>query len=424
MTAPSSSSAPPPGTERLGTWLRGKYRLDAVLGVGGMAVVYAVTHRNGRRFALKMLHPELSGRSDLRKRFLREGYIANAVGHSGAVAVLDDDIAEDGSAFLVMELLDGEGLDSLIGRYPEGIAVAPALSLAYQVLDVLAAAHAKSVVHRDIKPGNLFATRKGETKVLDFGIARLDEPGGGKATTRTGMTMGTPAFMAPEQAMGRPIDARADLFSVGATLFTVLSGRFVHHGDTGQELMIKAATEPAPSLASLAPHIPSVVTACIDRALAFSITERWQSAEMMQAAIADAFHSLTGGELSGSHLAAIVTHSHVKEILRLGARGHSAGGPHRLAAPTGASAGGDDAAARRRRARRVERCEGPRVGSGRLAGAGLADHGRAGVRDPAAHRLRGHSACGRAAQAGPRGRGRPRAARGARRRRRRPEHQG
>jgi serine/threonine-protein kinase len=294
--------------------LRGKYRLDGILGVGGMAVVFAVTHRNGRRFALKMLHSELSVRADLRKRFLREGYIANAVGHPSAVAVLDDDVAEDGSAFLVMELLDGEGLDGILGRHPEGIAVPAALSLAYQLLDVLAAAHAKNIIHRDIKPGNLFATRKGEVKVLDFGIARLQEPEGQQATTRTGMTMGTPAFMSPEQAMGRPIDARADLFSVGATLFTLLSGRFVHQGDTGQELMVKAATEPAPPLVSVAPQIPEAVGACIDRALAFGLGERWQSAEMMQAAVADAFQALTGGEISMSQLASIVTRSQAVDL--------------------------------------------------------------------------------------------------------------
>jgi len=312
VTGPSSS-VPLPGNERLGTWLRGKYRLDAVLGIGGMALVFAVTHRNGRRFALKMLHPELSVRSELRKRFLREGYIANAVGHAGAVAVLDDDVAEDGSAFLVMELLDGEGLDGIMGRHPDGLPVTAALSLAYQLLDVLAAAHARNIVHRDIKPGNLFATRKGDLKVLDFGIARLQEPDG-KSTTRTGITMGTPAFMAPEQAMGKPIDARADLFSVGATLFTLLSGRFVHQGDTGQELMVKAATEPAPPLASIAPQLPAAVCAMVDRALAFGLTERWQSAEMMQAAVADAFQAIAGGEVSGSHLAAIVTRSQAGEI--------------------------------------------------------------------------------------------------------------
>src|SRR5580692_7221435 len=97
--------------KRIGTVLRGKYRIDRVLGVGGMAVVYAATHRNKKRFALKMLHPELSTREDIRTRFLREGYVANSVEHPGAVAVMDDDVAEDGAAFLVMELLDGVGVE-------------------------------------------------------------------------------------------------------------------------------------------------------------------------------------------------------------------------------------------------------------------------------------------------------------------------
>src|SRR5580700_4901474 len=104
---------------RIGKVLRGKYRLDRVLGIGGMAVVYAATHRNKKKFAIKMLHPELSVRENIRTRFLREGYVANSVEHPGAVAVLDDDVAEDGSAFLVMELLEGSPLDEL-ARKQEG----------------------------------------------------------------------------------------------------------------------------------------------------------------------------------------------------------------------------------------------------------------------------------------------------------------
>lgn len=98
---------------RIGTVLRGKYRIDAVLGVGGMAVVYVVTHRNQKRFALKILHPEISIRADIRQRFLREGYAANTLNHPGAVAVMDDDVTEDGAAFLVMELLDGAPVESV-----------------------------------------------------------------------------------------------------------------------------------------------------------------------------------------------------------------------------------------------------------------------------------------------------------------------
>jgi serine/threonine-protein kinase len=330
----TSSSVPPPGNERLGTWLRGKYRLDAILGVGGMAVVFAVTHRNGRRFALKMLYPEYSLRGDLRKRFLREGYIANAVGHAGAVAVLDDDVAEDGSAFLVMELLDGEGLDDVLDRHPGGIPPVAALSAAYQLLDTLVAAHAKNIIHRDIKPGNLFATRKGELKVLDFGIARLQDPEG-KTATRSGVTLGTPAFMAPEQAKGKPLDARADLYSVGATLFTLLSGRLVHEADNAQELMIKAATEPAPKLSSVAPHLPASLEEIVNRALAFNIADRWQSAVLMKLAVAHAVEELTGGEaVTPSQLAPLLVRSRADEIYSSMPEGAPAGAP-RETVPSG-----------------------------------------------------------------------------------------
>jgi serine/threonine-protein kinase len=306
-----TASPPSPGKERIGTWLRGKYRIDAVLGTGGMGVVFAVTHRNGRRFALKLLHPEHSVREEFRKRFLREGYIANAVGHQGAVAVLDDDVDQDGSAFLVMELLDGEVLDGILSRHPAGIPLRAALSAGHQALDVLAAAHAKNIIHRDIKPGNLFATRSGELKLLDFGIARLEDASE-VSTTRSGMTMGTPAFMSPEQAGGRPIDARGDLYSLGATLFTLLTGRFVHEAKNAQELMIKAATQQAVLLSDAAPHIPRSISDTVDRALAFKPEDRWQSAEAMRDALGEAFRALPGeGELSPVHLAEVVGRSRI-----------------------------------------------------------------------------------------------------------------
>jgi eukaryotic-like serine/threonine-protein kinase len=332
ITSPPSS-VPPPGNERLGTWLRGKYRVDSVLGVGGMAVVFAVTHRNGRRFALKMLYPEFSVRGDLRKRFLREGYIANAVGHPGAVAVLDDDVAEDGSAFLVMELLDGEGLDDIVDRHPQGLPPLAALSAAYQMLDTLVAAHAKNIVHRDIKPGNLFVIRSGEVKVLDFGIARLQDADS-KTATRSGVTLGTPAFMAPEQAKGKAIDARADIYSVGATLFTLLSGRFVHEGENAQELMVKAATEPAPKLASIVPGVPAPVDEIVDRALAFHLADRWPSAVLMKAAVAHAVDVLTGGGIvAPSQLAPLLLpRSRVEEIYASLPSGPPVGAPSKTPA--------------------------------------------------------------------------------------------
>ncbi len=196
---------------RVGQTLNGKYRLDRLLGIGGMASVYAATHRNKKRVAVKMLHPELSVHEGLRSRFMREGYVANTVEHPGAVAVLDDDVAADGSAFLVMELLEGATLDDLCDRQGGRLPLGQVMAVAEQLLDVLAAADAKHIVHRDIKPSNVFVTRQGQIKVLDFGVARLRDTDGAHAT-HSGMALGTPAFMAPEQALGRSeeIIARAD----------------------------------------------------------------------------------------------------------------------------------------------------------------------------------------------------------------------
>jgi serine/threonine-protein kinase len=277
--------------QRIGQVLRDKYRIDRVIGVGGMAAVYAATHRNQKQFAVKVLHTELSYRDDIRTRFLREGYAANSVKHSGAVAVLDDDVAEDGAAFLVMELLEGASVEALAeqagGRLGEGYAI----GIAYQLLDTLASAHAQGIVHRDIKPANLFVTREGQLKVLDFGIARVrDVASGGANVTGTGMLLGTPAYMAPEQALGKSseIDAQTDLWAVGATLFTLLSGRLVHDGETPSHLMILAATTPARSLAVVAPHVSPAVVGLVDGALAFAKASRWPSAAAMRDAARDA----------------------------------------------------------------------------------------------------------------------------------------
>jgi serine/threonine-protein kinase len=227
---------------RVGQVLKEKWRLDVLLGVGGMAAVYAATHRNGSRVAIKLLHPELSTHHQVRTRFLREGYVANAVSHEGAVRVSDDDVAEDGAAFLVMELLEGETLEDRRVRSGGRLDEDEVLSVTDQLLDVLIAAHAKGVIHRDIKPDNVFVTRTGQVKVLDFGIARLREVTSKSTATVSGATMGTPAFMPPEQARGLwdEVDGRSDLWAVGATMFNLLAGQVVHEGRTANESLVLA----------------------------------------------------------------------------------------------------------------------------------------------------------------------------------------
>ena len=297
---------------RIGTVLRGKYRIDGVLGMGGMAVVYAATHRNTKRFAVKMLHPELSIHDDIRTRFLREGYVANSVQHPGAVAVLDDDVAEDGAAFLVMELLDGAGAEQLWEKRGKRLSVPVVLAMSQQLLDVLAAAHARTIVHRDIKPANVFLTRDGTLKVLDFGIARLRDATT-ERLTRTGIMLGTPAFIAPEQALGQSsrVDGLTDVWAVGATMFSLLSGSLVHDGDNTQMLVVQAATQPARSIARVVAHVPPPVAAVIDRALSYDKAHRWPSAAAMRDAVERASLEAFGERPSKTALASLVAEDHV-----------------------------------------------------------------------------------------------------------------
>jgi serine/threonine-protein kinase len=285
---------------RVGQVLRDKWRLDVLLGVGGMAAVYAATHRNGSRAAVKVLHSELSINPQVRTRFLREGYVANKVGHEGAVKIIDDDTAEDGSLFLVTELLDGETLEDRKVRLGGKLSEDDVLAVTDQILDVLVAAHAQGVVHRDLKPENVFTTRTGVVKVLDFGIARLRELSTASTATKSGASMGTPAYMPPEQARGLwdEVDGRSDLWAVGATMFYLLTGRLVHGGRTANEQLLEAMTKPAPPLASVLPSVSPAVAHLVDRALAFEREKRWPDAGRMQGALRGAYHDRTGVPLS------------------------------------------------------------------------------------------------------------------------------
>src|ERR1019366_4304993 len=241
--------------EHVGSVLNEKWTLERLLGIGGMAAVYAARHRNGARAAVKVLHADLSRHSEVRERFLREGYAANRVEHRSAVKVMDDDVVvggpDAGTAYLVMELLEGESLQDRLERGPP-VGEREFLGIAETVLDVLEAAHANGVVHRDLKPENLFLVRgegddRPRVKVLDFGLARLLD---GHTITSYGLALGTPSFMSPEQAAGRidEIDGRTDLFALAATGFRLRTGRRIHEADDAVELVRKMAQTPAPRI--------------------------------------------------------------------------------------------------------------------------------------------------------------------------------
>ncbi|MGH7295810.1 MAG: serine/threonine-protein kinase [Polyangiaceae bacterium] len=276
---------------RVGESLNGKWHVDRLLDVGVMGAVYEATHRNGRRAAIKVLHTRFGRDPEVRRRFLREGYVANKIGHPGAVAILDDDTAEDGSPYLVMELLEGESMSGWLQRVGGKLPLTEVLAVAGQVLEVLAAAHANGIVHRDIKPANVFVTRAGHAKLLDFGLARIRDGAISLIPTAQGVVMGTAGYMAPEQARGTvdQVDARTDLFAVGAVMFRAMSGRRIHEKPTAFDLTVAAMKEQAPSLASVVPEAAPLLVAAVDRALAFDKTARWQDAGAMFAALRDAY---------------------------------------------------------------------------------------------------------------------------------------
>jgi serine/threonine-protein kinase len=273
--------------ERLGQLLSGKYRLTELLGIGGMGAVYAGAHRNGLRVAVKVLHAEVAASPDLAARFLREGYVANRIDHPGIVRALDDDTAEDGAPYLVMELFDGETLEARAHREDAPLSPGEIAAIGVALLDVLAAAHAAGVVHRDVKPENVLLTTDGRLKVLDFGIARVADATGGGLATEYGSSLGTPLYMAPEQALGRveDIDGRTDVFGVGATLFRLLAGRHVHGEGRSPEILVRAATRRAEPLGEVAAGVPPRLAAAVDRALAFDREGRFPDARAMAEAL-------------------------------------------------------------------------------------------------------------------------------------------
>ncbi len=270
---------------RVGSVIKGKWKVDALLGVGGMAAVFAASHRNGQRTALKILHADFAREKTICERFLREAYVSNKVNHSATVQVLDDDVTEQGEPFLIMELLEGETVRDAWKKCGRTMPAGRVLQICERIVDCLASCHAIKVIHRDLKPANIFITHEGEIKVLDFGVAQMRDATSER--TATGTALGTPAYMSPEQAMGLvdQLDGRADLFSTGAMMHALITGHRINNGRTEQEALVMAATKPVPSVARIASHLPIELIKAIDKSLAWDRRNRFQDAREMQAAI-------------------------------------------------------------------------------------------------------------------------------------------
>lgn len=280
---------------KVGTLIGARWQLDDVIAMGGMAAVFAAKDRDGSLVAVKMLLPQFAAVGSIRKRFMREAYVANTIDHPGVVTIIADATGDDGSVYLIMELLGGESMETLLRRSGGRLAAHDVLAFADQTLSVLSVAHAKGIIHRDLKPTNLFITPEGQIKILDFGLARFDS-GAGPATA-AGMVLGTTAYMPPEQAMGLPdqIDARSDIFTMGALMFRTLSGRYIREQLNGDDRLMAAMLEPAPALASMMPEAPAPLAALVDRALAFSRNGRFASAAEMRASVLEVYAALFSG---------------------------------------------------------------------------------------------------------------------------------
>jgi serine/threonine-protein kinase len=271
----------------------GKYRILDKLGRGGMGTVYkAVDQTLDREVAIKVLNPDLTD-ADLLKRFRAEAVTLARLNHPGIATIYELHHQQDDELLMVMEFVRGETFHDLADRLGP-LAPPQAAHLSMQVLDALGHAHRGGVVHRDLKPANLMITDGGAVKVMDFGIARVL---GSEHFTHGGYMMGTPAYMAPEQVLGREIDGRADLYSVGVVLYRLLTGHLPFKADTAISMVQMQISEPPTPIVTFRPDLPAWCSAIVDRALAKSPSDRFQSAEEFRAALIAAVTPQALGEM-------------------------------------------------------------------------------------------------------------------------------
>jgi serine/threonine-protein kinase len=260
MSSPESSDVPDDGEPSegdagpdplIGTVIADRYRVDEKLGVGGMGAVYRAEHVLMKKpVAVKVLHREMTVVGEVVKRFEREAIAAGRIDHPNITVATDFGKLPDGAFYLVLEYVPGRSLSTAM-KEDGPFSVERALFIARQVAAGLGAAHAANIVHRDLKPDNIMLIERGSTKdfvkVLDFGIAKVAEDGAGQLT-RIGAVFGTPQYMAPEQAAGKPVDHRADLYSLGLVLYEMLTGKAAFGAMELVAILTKQLTEPPPPL--------------------------------------------------------------------------------------------------------------------------------------------------------------------------------
>jgi eukaryotic-like serine/threonine-protein kinase len=285
---------------REGMWVAEKWQLEKVIGVGGTGAVYRAKHRNGSMVAIKVMHAEHLSNNKHTARFFREALYANRIEHEAVLKVFDDGVLQDGCPYLVTELLSGKNLDDVRqdagGKLPLGEVIETGMYL----LDVLEKAHQAGLIHRDLKPVNLFRTNDGKLKMLDFGLGRdlFEKKGSPHNLTSAFVAMGTVGFMAPEQAKGKQdlINATTDLWALGATLLALATGLDTHEADSPIEALGLAAVKPVQKTSERV-RMPLVFCDFLDRAMAFEQKKRFASAAQMREALQ--FVRASAGDTTG-----------------------------------------------------------------------------------------------------------------------------
>jgi len=296
----------PDGSELLGTVIADRYQLEAILGRGGMGLVYRAAHLGLRRkVAVKVLHPSLVTSPDVRNRFEREAFAAGKIDHPNCINVMDSGKLPDGTRYLAMELLDGRPLADVLEQEGQ-IEAGRALHILAHILRGLGHIHNAGLIHRDIKPENIFLIRQGSdedfAKILDFGIAKgmgktdLDE---GVKLTQAGMAFGTPIYMAPEQALGNPMDGRSDLYAAAVIGYEMLTGQPPFYSDDKLEVMSQHTAKPVPPMRSRLIKNGKPVPSSIERLIAKGLTkkpgDRYANADVFLAAVENALRTPDGG---------------------------------------------------------------------------------------------------------------------------------